>query len=332
MILNLLMFCIIVLLVILSAFFSGSETGFYRLSRFRLRLGVEQNRPFYATLFRLVRDGQSLVMSILVGNNLVNYLLTSIVTVLLFGRLRDQGMGVLYTTLLVTPVLFVFGEMIPKILFYHWADYLIPRLTWLLWFTHKAFTLTGAVGALQWVSDRLSRLFRLGADTAAAVDATQRHQVSQIIHETREEGLLSHVQREMIERLLKIPNVPVQKVMTPFGKAKKVSVQTSRQALLGHLAESSFARQPVCALDGTVLGYIAIFEVLGGEQDFADLQGYVRPMIKLEPTHSAIDAINLLCRKREKIALVQSAQSKQPLGIITLTDLVEELTGELAVT
>jgi CBS domain containing-hemolysin-like protein len=318
-------------LMVLSAFFSGSETGFYRLSRFRLRVGVEQNQPFYPALFKLVREGQALIMSILIGNNLANYLLTSFVTVLMFRRLSDQRLAELYTTALLTPILFVFGEMIPKILFYHWADILIPRLTWLLWLAHKTFTLTGTVAALRWLSDRLTRLLRLGADTAAAVDATQRHQVFQIIHETREEGLLSHVQREMMERLLQIPNVPVQSVMTPFQTVEKVSVQTSRRQLLDHLAQTSFARQPVCAPDGTVVGYIPIYEVLGGEQDFSDLRLLVRPIVTLEPTCSAIDAMNILCRKQEKIALIQSPQTKQPLGIITLTDLVEELTGELAV-
>ena len=318
-------------LIGLSAFFSGSETGFYRLSRFRLRLGVEQNRRFYGTLFQLVRDGQSLMMSILIGNNLINYALTSMVMALLLRRLSDPGLAELYTTALLTPFLFVFGEMIPKILFYHWADVLIPRLTWLLWFTHKIFTLSGAVAALRWISDGLSRLLGLGADTATAVDAAQRHQVFQIIHETREEGLLSHVQREMIERLLQIPNVSVQTVMTPYEAVEKVPLGLSRSMLIAHLAKTSYVRQLVCGPDGDIMGYIPIFEVLGGEQEFSDLGRFVRPVIRLSPACSAIEAMNTLCRKREKIAVVQSPQSQEPLGIVTLTDLVEELTGELAV-
>jgi CBS domain containing-hemolysin-like protein len=320
----------IVGLIALSAFFSGSETGFYRLSRFRLRLGVEQKRPFFRTLSNLIREGQSLVMAILIGNNLVNYLLTSIVTLIFFRRLSDQRLAELYTTVLVTPILFVFGEMIPKILFYHWADILIPRLTWLLWFSHKVFTLTGAVAALRWLSDRITRLFHLSSDTATAVDATQRHQVSQIIHETREEGLLSDVQREMIERLLKIPNVLLQSLMIPIRDVEKIVVQTNRSMLLKHLAETVHALQPVFLPGGEVIGYVSIYDVLGGEQEFSDLRSFVRPIVPLAPTCSAIDAMNTLCRKREKIALIQSPQSKQPLGIITLTDLVEELTGELS--
>lgn len=320
----------IVGLIAMSAFFSGSETGFYRLSRFRLRLGVEQNKPHYAMLFKLVSDGRSLMVSMLIGNNLVNYFLTSIVTVLMFRWLSDQRLAELYTTALLTPVLFVFGEMIPKILFYHWADRLIPRLTWLLWFTHKAFMRTGATDALRWLSDGLSRLLRLGADVSTAVDATQRHQVFQIIHETREEGLLSHTQREMMERLLQIPNVPIHTVMTPFEKVEKVDVRMSRQELLDHLIHTSYVLQPVCTPEGSIIGYISIYEVLGGKEDFSDLHPFVRPLVRLEATCPAIDALNTLCQKREKIALVQSSQSGQPLGIITLTDLVEELTGELA--
>jgi CBS domain containing-hemolysin-like protein len=330
MIASALVYGLLIGLIALSAFFSGSETGFYRLSRFRLRLGVEQEQPFYKTLSKLVRDGQSLVMAILIGNNLVNYLLTSIVTLLMFRHLSDQRLAELYTTIILTPVLFVFGEMIPKILFYHWADVLIPRLTVLLWVAYKVFTRTGAVAALQWLSDRATRLLRLTSNTATAVDATQRHQVSQIIHETREEGLLSDVQREMIERLLKIPNVSLQSLMIPIRDVEIVAVQTNRSMLLNHLAGTVHARQPVVASDGEIVGYVSIYEVLGGEQEFSDLRPFIRPIVPLEPTCSAIDAMNTLCRKREKIALVLSPQSKQPLGIITLTDLVEELTGELS--
>lgn len=330
MIASFLLYGSIIGLIALSAFFSGSETGFYRLSRFRLRLGVEQQLPFFQTLSKLVREGQSLVMAILIGNNLVNYLLTSIVTLMLFRHLSDQRLAELYTTALVTPILFVFGEMIPKILFYHWADILIPRLTLLLWFSHKVFTLTGAVAILRWLSDQITHLFRLSSDTATAVDATQRHQVSQIIHETREEGLLSDVQREMIERLLNIPNVPLQSLMIPIRDVEKVAIQTNRSMLLNHLAETVHTLQPVLTSGGEIVGYISIYEVLGSEQDFEDMRSFVRPIVSLETTSSAIDAMNTLCRKREKIALIQSPQSKQPLGIITLTDLVEELTGELS--
>ncbi len=321
---------IIIGLIMLSAFFSGSETGFYRLSRFRLRVGREQRRRFYATLFRLARDGQAMIMTILVANNLVNYLLTSVVTVLIFRYLNAQRLAEIYATVILTPVLFVFGEMIPKILFYHWADVMMPRLTPLLWASHKVFTATGIVPALRWVSDRLMQSLRLGMSTAAAVDATQRHQVSQIIHETREEGLLSDIQRTMIDRLLQIPNVPVNAIMIPFDKVEKVPVNSSRRALLSDLLETSHTRRPVCAADGSVIGYMLIYEVLGGDVEFEDLRAFVRPIITLEPTCSAIDAMNTLCRKREKIALVKPPHSKQPLGIVTLVDLVEELTGELA--
>ncbi len=320
----------ILALIALSAFFSGSETGFYRLSRFRLRLGVEQKRPFYPTLFNLIRDGQSLVIALLIGNNLTNYLLTSLVTLMLYRHLSDQHLAEIYTTVIMTPFIFVFGEMIPKILFYHWADMLIPRLTWLLWSAYRLFTLIGAVSALRWFSDLLTSLLHLKADTAAAVDATQRHQVAQIIHETREEGLLSEVQRTMIERLLQIPTLLVTQLMVPYHKIEKVSVRTNRPMLLDHLAKTTHTRQLVYKEDGTVCGHILIYEVLGSDESFSDIHSFVRPTITLEPTCSAIDAINILCRKREKIALVQTSGAKQPLGIITLTDLVEELTGDFA--
>lgn len=320
----------IVGLILMSGFFSGSETGFYRLSRFQLRLGVEQQRPFYKTLFELVRNGQSLVMSILISNNLVNYMLTSLITLMLYRRLSEQHLTEIYATAIITPTLFIIGEMIPKVLFYHKADVWMPPLSGLLWASFKMIKCTGAVAALRWFSDRLTHLFGLETDTATAVDATQRHQVFQIIHETREEGLLSEVQREMIERLLKIPNVVIEAIMTPLAKVKMIGVNTSRKQLLEHLAEVSYVRWPVYDRPGHIIGWIAIYDVLGSEKEFSSLAEFIQPILTLPEGCSAIEAMNSLCRQRQKIAVIQSPHSKQPVGIITLTDLVEELTGELS--
>ena len=207
-------------LIALSAFFSGSETGFYRLSRFRLRLGVEEHRPFYDKLFSLVRDGQATIMSILIGNNLVSYGLTSLVTVLLFRRLGDQHLSEIYATVILSPVLFVFGEMIPKVLFYHWADWLMPRLAWLLWGVHQAFSLTGIVAALGWVSDRLASLLGLGTAYGRGCGTpTQTSGFPKLHSRKREIEACSHA--PAVRSSLQIPNVPVHTCVTPYPECRK---------------------------------------------------------------------------------------------------------------
>lgn len=88
-------------LVGLSAFFSGSETGIYCLSRFKLRLGIERGERSCSLLGKMMEDSHGLVFSMLMGTNLVNYLITSIVTVMFLRVSQSEHYAEVYTTLLV---------------------------------------------------------------------------------------------------------------------------------------------------------------------------------------------------------------------------------------
>ena len=123
----------------LGAFFSGSETGIYRLSKFRLRLGIEQKHPLSALLGKVTADSNALIFSMLIGNNLVNYLATSIVTVMLLNSALSENAAQLYATLIMSPVLFIFSEVIPKNIYYYHSDTLMLRSAPLLWCLRSSF-------------------------------------------------------------------------------------------------------------------------------------------------------------------------------------------------
>lgn len=325
---------VVILLMILTAFFSGSETGVYRLSRIRLRIGYEKKFPGYMTLFNLLKDGQGLILTLLLGTNLANYCLTSLVTMALLATLTDSHLAEIYTTAILTPVLFVFAELIPKNIFYFRADYLLPRFAWFIWIFDKAFTYTGAKVVLKKIASFISACLHLHVDTAKAIDVTQRHQVHQIIHETQEEGLLSQTQREMMTRLIDFPSISISSAMISLRETDKVPVDISRDQFIEHLKTSRFTRQLVYGTGpNDLLGYISIYDVLGTGQDFESIQTFVNPLPTLDKKTSVIEAINALRNQRERIALVVESLKKEthPLGIITVSDLVEEITGKLNV-
>jgi CBS domain containing-hemolysin-like protein len=325
---------LMLLLLLLTAFFSGSETGVYRLSRIRLRIGYEKKIHAYITLFKLLKDGQGLILSLLLGTNLANYCLTSIVTMTFLSITTDSHMAEIYTTLLLTPVLFVFAELIPKNIFYFRADHLLPRFAWFIWIFDKGFTFSGIKIILKKIAAFISTCLRLQVDTAKAIDTTQRHQVHQIIHETQEEGLLSQTQREMMMRLIDFPSIAVSSVMIPLRQTDKIPVEISRDQFIQQLKESRFTRQIVYGTGpNDILGYISIYDVLSAEQDFRDIRAHLVPLPILDRKTTVIEAINVLRNRRERIALVVESARKQncPLGIITISDLIEEITGELNV-
>lgn len=323
---------LVFLLIALSAFFAGTETGIYRISRFQVRVGSEKGKPLYKMLFRILSDGQGLILSLLLGNNLVNNLLTALVTFMFLQAISEERLAGIYATVVLTPVLLIFGEMVPKNLFYYKANTFVPAMAWLNWFFYRLFTLTGAVWLLKSCSQILSVVFRLEIDTTEVVDASKRHQIHQIIHETREEGLLSSTQKEMMSRLINIPHRPVSEAMVHLRDVEMVSVDTNRKGLLEHLRKSRFTRQLVYrASRRQIMGYIHIYQSLGKSNSLPNLENEMTALLEIERNISIVDAINLLRGRRERMALVVDSAKKDhyPVGIITISDLIEELTGEM---
>ena len=206
------------ILIALGGFFSGSETGVYRLSRFRLRLGTEHGKKLYKMLSKIMADSHGLVFAILIGNNLVNYLATTVTVVILENQFHKRA--ALYATLLMTPILFTFSEVIPKNIFYYRSDILMPRFVPILWLFNKLFNLIGAVWLLKIISSFFSRLLGGTTEASTAISASRAGQIKQIVHETREEGILSTLQNDIINRLLKMPNINIAQVMTPISKTE----------------------------------------------------------------------------------------------------------------
>jgi CBS domain containing-hemolysin-like protein len=324
---------LVFLLILLSAYFAGTETGIYRVSRFQVRIGKEKSKTTYKMLFKILQDGQGLILSLLLGNNLVNNLLTGLVTFMFLqiSSEEQKHLAGIYATAALTPTLFVLGEMIPKNLYYYKANILVPATAWLNWFFYRLFTLTGAVWLLKSCSHILSSLFRLKINTAEAVNTFKRRQVHQIIHETREEGLLSRPQKKMMSRLIETPHIPISEAMVKLEDTEMVSVDTNRQKLLDHLKKSRFTRQLV--YQGTrqqILGYIHIYQALGKNESFSNLTNDITTLPEINSNVSIIDAINVMRQRHERMALVVASarKHKYPVGIVTISDLIEEITGE----
>ena len=224
---ELLILILIGLCILFSAVFSGAETGTYRLSRVSLRLGAERKQPLSQFLSNIMKDSHGLVFSLIMGNNLANYFAAWLATYLFLNHSGSVHLAELYTTIVMTPLLFLFGDIVPKNLFYCKANTLMTALSPGLWAAHKLFTFSGIVAALKWLSNRLNRLFHASIDTSRAVDLTQREQAKQIFHETREEGLVSDLQKYMMDRLVRIPDLPITSVMIPLSRVQATPLHLS---------------------------------------------------------------------------------------------------------
>lgn len=323
-----------VFVVMLSGLFAGAETGIYQISWLRLRLGVEKRRFSYVILGKVMRDSSALLLSILIGNNLTHYIVTSIVTFLLLSKLEVAHTAELFATLITTPILFVFAELIPKNILFYRADYLMPYFAPVLFVFHRAFSWCGAVPLLKFISTIFARLVGAYVPSRTVETFVQRHHIRKILADTEEEEILSSVQHNIINRLINISNICIRSVMTPISKVAMVDVNSNKSALLEKLKKYPFTRLLVIEnRDTNIIGFINIYETLCSPEQFINLRNFVKPIRRIDANTSVIDTINIMQNENQKIALVMRiarAGGQRPVGIVTMKDLVEELLGELA--
>jgi len=331
---NILPIMAIIFLVVLAGLFGGAETGMYQLSRLRLRLGVEKKRLPFVILGRCLHDSPGLLLSLLIGTNLSHYLTTSVVTYMFLSKVGSEHTAELFATLLTVPILFVFSELIPKNILFYRADLLMPYLSPILYGFHKSLSYSGVVALLKFISSLFSRLAGLAASSKTVITSAQRHKVRAILQDTHEEGILSAVQADMINRLVSISKVSIASVMIPMNNVETVDVDSDNSALLDKLNKCPFTRLPVVeGRPGNIVGFVNIYEALSSSAPFADLHHCTKPIRKLEAATTVTDAINVMQRENQKIVLVSRvgrAGRERPVGIVTMKDLVEELLGELA--
>ena len=323
----------IIFLIVAAGFFAGAETGIYKVSRLRLRLGIKKNKFSFVVLGKSLSDSSGLLLSMLLGTNIAHYLITSIVTYILLAKLHSEYIAELSATFLTAPVLFVFSELLPKSIFFNRADFLMPRIAPVLFAFHKLLVWCGIIPLLKFISRFVVRLAALPApvETAAAVYSSS---IKAILQETQDEGLLSSVQVDITNRLAKVPQLTIKSVMTPVEKVRMVEINSDNSALLGILKETVFTRMPVYdRWAENIVGFVNIYDCLAAGRQFANLNDFLEPIRKLNADATILDAINILQKEKQKIVLVTRPGHigrEKPVGIVTMKDLVEELFGELA--
>ncbi len=319
---------------VFSALFSGLETGIYRLSRLRLRLATEMGGLRHRMLSSVIRDGSGLLLALLVANNLANYLATSCVTVVFLAAVESERAAELFATLATAPLLFIFGESIPKNLFLYRADALTAWLAPMLFFTHRILTWCGAVPLLRLASQAFAWLTGAPVSSRKTIASAQSHQVRAILRDTHEEGLLSPVQSDIIDRIVNVPGLRLSAVMVPLARVQSVDIRSDRAALLNKLKRYAYTRWPVWeGAPANIVGFVNIYDTLDQSDDFENLEGWTKSIRCLDASTPVIDAIDIMRREELKMVLVTRARrggSGTPAGIVTMKDLVEELLGELA--
>ncbi len=308
-----------------SAMWSGLETGLYCMSRVRLavRAGVPGRHGAPArVLAKQLEKPDSVLATILLGNNVCNYLGTLGLTAVLEAQGFSTAAMVLLQVAVLTPMLLVFGESLPKEVFRVRADQFPLALANVLRAVRFVATITGVlplISGFAWVAARLT-----GAPSAD-LSKPEGERLAELFRESASSGAISTEQVKLAERAMEFGQRRVRDRMVPWSRVDAVSAGWTRERVLKAVSRSPHTRVVVIGPSGGVVG---IADRLALQADpGATLESVTGPAIWLDADMGLRAALVRLREGGTPLGLVGG--SERPIGLVTVKDLVEPLTGAL---
>lgn len=320
---------LILLALAASALFSGAETGLYCASRVRLHLSVQRNEPRASRVSGLLEDQQAALNLTLVGTNVSNYLAT-VAVAYMFAELIgvSDAQTELYTVALLTPVVFVFGELVPKSLFQRDANLWLMRCGRVLTASYYVLRYTCVLWLVRRLTDAASRLTVMGGPGYNTFEPKQR--VALLLQEALADHATGDDQSYLIDKVVRLSEMPVHAVMVPRNRVATVSAAADRRELSRLARKTGFSRLPVHDNERrrAIIGVIEIDGLLETD-DWRVVSDLMHPIDAIGPHDTVAAAIHQMQQSRSQIAVVTDRGGRM-LGVVTLRGLLAELFGELA--
>lgn len=321
---------LLVLLIAASAYLSSTETAITSVARGRLRFLINNHPNKKPGLTRLHHEPNDLITALLVMNNLVNVLASSVMTLLVVRLLplRSAGVQALIATAVMTASLLVFGEITPK----NFAKHNTER--WTLFTINSVYTLTRllhpVIIAFRGIAHGIGRLFGVDLSEQEPLQVSDE-QIETLIDASQESGLLDEAGGEMIRRILDFDEMTAEQVMVPRTDVQAIEIHTPLSEALQLVTRDGHSRFPIYEdIPDKVTGTLHAKDLLASNCDdpHATLKQLQRPAYFVPTTQP----INLLLREfqRQKVHMaVVIDEFGGMAGIVTLEDILEEIVGEI---
>lgn len=309
----------LLILLILSAWFSGMEIAMFSLTPAKVKELVLSKRHNAQLLQKLLSKKHKLLVIVLLGNNLVNIGAASIATVAATEAFGKAGVGI--ATGMMTLLILVFGEMYPK------AYFRIKAVEIALLFAPVIYVLQLILYPIVFVLEKLLSFLTRGK-IATGVSEKEFIALSRL---AVEEGTIEFKEHEMIVNILEFNDREVKDVMTPRYKMHVLNDDAEVDQVAYAMGKIGFSRYPVYHNQkDNIIGYvhsIDIMRVLNSENREKELEHFVQPIIKVDEKQKINHVFNKMRRKHSHMALVY--RQSELIGLVTMEDILEEIVGEI---
>ena len=314
---------VILFCIIMSAYFSATETALSTFNRIRMKNMAEKGNKRASLVLKLADKYDTLLSTILIGNNIVNILASSLATLLFVellqgGSLAEWSSAI--STAVLTVIILTFGEISPKTVakkkpetFAMFAAPLINALTYVF------IPLTFIFGQLQRL---LSRMFKNDDENAVIEE-----ELISMVEEAEEDGSFDKEESDLIKSAIEFADLEVSDIFTPRIDITAVSKTASREEIDKVYTDSGFSRLPV--YDGDIDNLVGILYYKDFyTTDFETIDEILKPVLYVAMTQKINDLMKELQEKQRHMAIVLD-EFGSTAGLVTLEDALEEIVGEI---
>jgi Mg2+/Co2+ transporter CorB len=312
------------ILILLSGFFSSSETGLMAINRYRLKHLAKSGHRGARLAQKLLTRPDRLIGLILLGNNMVNILAASIATVIAIRLFGDNGIWI--STMVMTIVVLLFAEVAPKtVAALHPEKIAFPA-------SYVLVVLLKLLNPVVWLVNGIANLLLKPFGVKTDVEALERLDRAELRTLVTEGGKISNDHQRMLVNILDLEQASVEDVMIPRGEIIGIDLDDDWADILNQLTQTVYTRLPVYRENiDNVIGMLHIRAVISklslGGLKFEDLQRSVlRPYFVPEGTSLTRQLLEFQSRERRMALVVDEYGDIQ--GLVTLDDILEEIVGE----
>ncbi|MCI5676594.1 MAG: hemolysin family protein [Clostridia bacterium] len=322
-------YVVIVIMIMLSAYFSASEIAFNASNKLRLRRAAEGGSKTAALAYRISENFTTSLSAILAGNNLANIAVSTCTTLIVMDLFPgNDGLASTLATIIVTVVILIFGEIVPKILSKQHADTVVRLVA----YPTRVLTilLFPVVGIIMLLVRGLR--FIWGKDRGEEEPTVTEEELSTIIDTVEEEGVIDEDQGELLQSALEFHDITVEKIMTPRIDVTAIDIDDDEEEIHALVSDpTQFSRIPV--YEGSIDNIIGILSLnryykAAIDQPHPDIRALLLPPCKIHKTMKLPAALARMRETKMHLAVVIDEYGGV-LGVVTMEDILEELVGDI---
>ncbi len=318
-----LMIVSLVLLILCSAFFSSSETAFLSIPKLRLRQMQKEKKPKATLIAKLKSRTDVLLTVILIGNNFVNSLASSLATALAITLLGNSGAGV--ATIAMTVIIIIFGEILPKTIAAYKSEEVAAR------FARALSILEKVLFPLVFIFSKFTHLVKILSQRFSSTDSSQitEDELKTLFDLGGQEGILESDETDMLHKIFEFSDLRARDIERSRTLVKMIDSASSYSEALTLISESGYSRLPVYEEDKeTIIGIIHFKDILfyhGAKKDFS-VKKICKKVLFIPETKEALGILHTFKVEKQNFAIVIDEHGSFS-GIITMDDLVKAVFG-----